>query len=177
MKRILQELPVWFSKGFSVGLGFTFAISITSLLAVTISGTINLFSSGDVVSASKINENFASLKTAIESINPAYNTSEVVTDQVWIDGKPIYRKVVNTGALPNNTTNNIAHGITGMSNVIRIYGFAKTAASQYIPMPYPTSSGGGSLTLDADTTNINIFTNSAGFIGYTTSYVVLEYTK
>ncbi|MCB1173614.1 MAG: hypothetical protein KDK39_08620 [Leptospiraceae bacterium] len=68
MKRILQELPVWFSKGFFVGLGFAFAISITSLLAVTISGTINTFASGDVVSASKINENFSSLESAIKGI-------------------------------------------------------------------------------------------------------------
>lgn len=54
-------------NGVGLGIGFLLAIG-TALLAVTVTGTIHTFSSGDVVSASQINENFTSLKTAIETI-------------------------------------------------------------------------------------------------------------
>jgi hypothetical protein len=33
-----------------------------------------------------------------------YSTSEVATGETWIDGKPIYRKIIDCGALPNATT-------------------------------------------------------------------------
>lgn len=43
---------------------------------------------------------------------------EVDTGRKYIDvngeAYPIYRKMVKTGALPNNTTGNVAHGITGL---------------------------------------------------------------
>ena len=36
-----------------------------------------------------------------DNIKDVYSTDEVKTNKVWIDGKPIYRKVVDCGALPN----------------------------------------------------------------------------
>lgn len=56
-------------SGFGVGMaGILLFLGASVLLAVTVSGTINSFSSGDLISASTINTNFTSLKTAIEDI-------------------------------------------------------------------------------------------------------------
>ena len=48
------------------------------------------------------------VKEYVDSSN-SYSTDEVKTDEKWIDGKPIYRKTIICGALPNNTTKNVAH--------------------------------------------------------------------
>lgn len=63
-----KNLPEWiiaqFSKGVLMGLG----IFASVLVAITVSGTVNSFESGDLVSAERINQNFASLKSTIESL-------------------------------------------------------------------------------------------------------------
>lgn len=40
-----------------------------------------------------------------------YSTSETTTGKTWIDGKPIYRKVIEFGAMSGNNRYTIAHGI------------------------------------------------------------------
>ncbi len=45
-----------------------------------------------------------------------YNTEEELTEQRWIDGRPIYRKVINFGSLPNNTAKTINHNISNMND-------------------------------------------------------------
>lgn len=95
----------------------------------------------------------------------------------WIDGKPIYRKVVNCGAGPNATTKNIAHGVS-IDTLVNMYGIAKSSAGAGRSFPvYPTATA---------STNIIGTLRLAGsdLIWYTTynassetGYVVLEYTK
>lgn len=48
--------------------GITIGFLGTALLAVAVAGTVNTFVSGDQLDATKMNQNFTSLKTAIESI-------------------------------------------------------------------------------------------------------------
>lgn len=57
-----------FTRGILQGVGIMVGMGATTLLAVTVTGTINSFASGDTVSASLINENFTSLKTGIEAM-------------------------------------------------------------------------------------------------------------
>lgn len=47
-----------------------------------------------------------------------YSTSEVKTNQKWIDGKPIYRKVITTNSLPNNSTTSLSHGISSLGTIV-----------------------------------------------------------
>ncbi len=63
-KSFAQDL----AKGFRIGIGFLLAITTAGIFAVAVSGTFNTFTSGNVMKASDINANFASLKTAIEGI-------------------------------------------------------------------------------------------------------------
>lgn len=108
--------------------------------------------------------------------NPAYSSATAV--------KPEYRqsfnKVINFGALPNNTTKSVAHGISINAGYTftRIYATAtNTTALTAIPIPYvdPASLANGIL-LSVDATNVNIKT-AANYSTYNVTYVILEYIK
>ena len=63
------------------------------------------------------------LVSAINEVNTkvdAYSTSESLTSKVWVDGKPIYRKVIVDTTSRNAGNYNIAHGITGIENISRL---------------------------------------------------------
>ena len=66
-----------------------------------------------------------------------YSTSEVNTGFKWVDGRDIYKKTISFGALPNNTTKNVAHGITNLDLIISYDGMAKvTSSGNQIPLPF-----------------------------------------
>lgn len=107
-----------------------------------------------------------------------YSTSEVKTNKIWINGKPIYRKVVECGTLPNNTTKTVNVNIANIGDVVNLIGFATSSTGSTITLPY---------IYDASTyiefyfskTNLNVIIKSSfdASIYYTTSYAILEYTK
>lgn len=110
--------------------------------------------------------------------NRSYSTAEVATPDKWVDGKTIYRKTINFGALPNNTAKTVPHGIVGIDRVIRMYGFASLAnGSVRVPLPFTsvTSLAAGMALTEEGSTNVVISTGSdrTSFSGY----VTLEYTK
>lgn len=82
MRYSMKGLLNSFKKGFIQGMGIFLGLGSTALLAATISGTINTFSKGDILDADLLNENFASLQTAIENV-PTFHS---VTDA---DGKEL----------------------------------------------------------------------------------------
>lgn len=108
-----------------------------------------------------------------------YSTSEVKTNKVWIDNKPIYRKVVYFGDLPNNTSKSIAHGISNLGYIIHWYGFCKGKTIELqrpIPFPGISSTNDQAVRLYSNNTTLSIACvgdNSA----YGDCYVTIEYTK
>ena len=94
--------------------------------------------------------------------------------------RPVYRKVINFGALPNNATKSVAHGITFTDTTIftRLYGAAsdKTAARNYLPIPSSNPVLNYNIGLNVDDTNVIIITGR-NFSTYTECYVVLEFLK
>lgn len=93
----------------------------------------------------------------------------------WIDNKVVYRKVINVGSLPNNTTKNVAHGIT-FDTVIDMFGRASSAGNVIgLPFTTPVSPTTNQVACWNDGTNIVLQTGSdrTGFTGY----VVMLYTK
>lgn len=96
-----------------------------------------------------------------------YSTNEVKLNEKWIDGKPIYRKVVNMGNLLNNNTKSVKHGLSNF--VIRTINGAATNGSVCIGI-----SGFNDEVYISKTDVIwNTKANRSSF----TAYVVLEYTK
>lgn len=63
--------------------------------------------------------NISTNATNIENLQ-TYSTSEVNTGKVWINGKPIYRKVVEFGSFPNNTSKTVATGIKNLARIISL---------------------------------------------------------
>lgn len=105
----------------------------------------------------------------------AYSTTEMRTGQVWIDGREIYRKVVVTGALPNATTKNVAHGIVALDEVISVNGMADNATVQR-PLPYADATATDIVELDVSDTNITL-RSTGDQSGFTASFVIVEYVK
>lgn len=107
----------------------------------------------------------------------SYSTSEVKTADNWIDDKPIYRKVVNFGSLPNATSKNVSHNISNLENMINIKGWTKRDDGTTFPLPYESGTNiSENIALFTNNTNISIYcgTNRTEF---STTYIILEYTK
>ncbi len=78
--------------------------------------TAKSFAVGDIVAAGSY----------ADDENGIYSTSEIDTGMVWIDGRPIYRKVIRGAVnMTGNSTSRLAHGIQGLTSrweLIKYYG-------------------------------------------------------
>lgn len=125
---------------------------------------------------SVVNNNANELNDVING--NTYSTSEVLTNKIWIDGKPIYRKVVSCGNLPNASSITVAHGITNLQTYISVIGVAQRSTdNDLLPIPYVTfnTNNSGGIVIYCDNTSVHITTttNRSAYVGY----VTLEYTK
>ena len=106
----------------------------------------------------------------------SYSTQEVKTGGTWIDGKPIYRKSISCGALPDTTTKLVAHGISNLGRVIKTEGYSAgsgDSAGSFIPVPYVSNIP---MAMYVDMTNI-VFQTNGTYSAYSDTYVTIEYTK
>ena len=103
-----------------------------------------------------------------------YSTTEKVVG-TWIDGKPLYQKTVDCGALPNKTEKTVAYGISNLGYVVSIDGFATNLTNHYA-LPFITSTGSDQVVVSVNATNIRV-TSASDRSNITTSYVTLQYTK
>ena len=117
-----------------------------------------------------------------------YSTKEQVIG-TWINGKPIYQKTINTGALPNKTIKTVAHNIVNIDLILNLFGVMyKNTSGSYtgstaFMSPLPFSDGGGS----TPTNNLGLVANKTNIIltgvtqdwstTWTNSYVTIQYTK
>lgn len=108
-----------------------------------------------------------------------YSTTEVKTNSVWIDGKPIYRKVIDIGNLPNNSSKSIATGIDfNYATLVKLYGFAKFSSNN-ICFPLPLASPavlGYAIMINVDNSNNVVVSTGTDRSSYS-GYVIIEYTK
>jgi hypothetical protein len=107
--------------------------------------------------------------------NPA-NNSSTQTNAIQ---RPVFRTVVNFGALPNAGIKSVAHNIpfNGAFSATRIYGAASdTTGLTYIPLPFASPTLNQNIQLDLDANNINI-TTGINRTNYNLCYVVIEILK
>ena len=109
-------------------------------------------------------------------VDTDYSTTEKIVG-TWIDGSYIYKKTINCGALPNNTTKNVAHGISNLEILIKWeLSSSKDSDNMYWPSPYTSSSNiNTQLQFDLSLTNIMLITHE-NWSG-TNAYITLYYTK
>ena len=67
-----------------------------------------------------------------------YSTSEQDTGCKWIDGKKIYKKTIDFGALPNASIKNVDHGVANIARVVKIDGIISFGSNTWsnIPLVY-----------------------------------------
>lgn len=134
----------------------------------------------------KIGE-LANLKTTVKSnvvnsINSTldaeiYSTSEIKTNSVWIDGKPIYRRVISFGALPSNATKTQDVSSWNIDRLIYLYGSTQNPTSGNArPLPFMANNSTG-VRVDKQANNIRLTTYDTTWSGYTNTEVIVEYTK
>ena len=108
--------------------------------------------------------------------NLVYSQNEIDTGKIWIDGKKIYRKVINCGALPNNEEKNIPHNIKDYDIFLSIRGIAiYREAKSFISLPF-ANRGDESIKITILGENIVIGTHIIRDY-FKESYAILEYTK
>ena len=106
-----------------------------------------------------------------------YSTTEQRVG-TWISGKPVYQKTVDCGALPNNTTKNVAHNISNLDFVVDMSGIATnttTHSSRKLDM-ISTSSAANCVACIISRTNISLSTGG-NVSAYNQTYVTVQYTK
>ena len=108
-----------------------------------------------------------------------YSTDEKMIGQ-WINGKPLYQKTVDFGALPNATTKEVSANITDIDMLVdmRIFmqgGEGNTKFAQSIPYVSNNSTGAIEATFNYSDTKIVILTSRDRTSQ--TAFVTLWYTK
>lgn len=105
----------------------------------------------------------------------SYNTTEKKTGGLF-QNKPIYRKVLDFGYLPNATSKSVFVNINNLDKIIFLYGFAMT--SRYcIPLPCISITSAESVSLFFDyNTNMIIVETGINRSTYNAT-IVIEYTK
>lgn len=106
-----------------------------------------------------------------------YKLGEINTKIPWIDGKPIYRMMVDCGALPNATTKNTAHGITGVETYVDCYATAYNGTTNILRLPFAGGvTGENNVDVFVSSTNVSMRT-VADYSAYEQSYAYIFYTK
>ena len=118
------------------------------------------------------------IPTGWEEVND-YSTTEIDTGKKWINGSPIYRKVIeitSTNASASNwkeyTFSTLGLPST-LNNVIFIdsYGFLTQANQMYVES---LPSNGSRIQVNIDGNKLNVLGNGASYSKY---QVIIEYTK
>lgn len=106
-----------------------------------------------------------------------YSTNEVKTNKTWIDGKPIYRKVIELTNVPVGYKDHL-HNISNLGDIINVYGRFKESTVQNpvcrVVADNITTYGLG--IVDINTTQFHTLLGS-GVAPTNTMKVVFEYTK
>lgn len=153
---------------------------------ITFQDKVSLNTDPDIPEINKITDsNINSLKAGINtnetSINNiknkmAYSTTEVQTDKVWIDGKPIYR-IVFTG---NGGDNTMIGTVNNLDTMVSISGYIKSTYGQWwcVPNYYYANNNTNywtSLYMSSDG-SIHLATGSY-YNSTSPYYFICEYTK
>ncbi len=103
-----------------------------------------------------------------------YSLDEQWTGRHWVDGRKVYQKTVNFGAMPNSSSREVLHNITSFDYLISVSGTSQDAIGQRLPIPNAHGSG-ADVSLTGSNKGVAIHT-WANYSTYTKTYVTLEYT-
>ena len=104
-------------------------------------------------------------------------TGEKIVGQ-WIDGKPLFEKTVDCGALPNNNTTRTNHNISNLDMVVTLFGCGVQGNSKFI-LPSHNLTGGNDPCRLAINDSVIVISTSVQYGGSYPehTYVTVRYTK
>lgn len=105
-----------------------------------------------------------------------YSTSEVNTGVKWIDGKDVYRKVIDLGALPNNTYKDVSSGLSNVT-IISMQTIAVSNNGNAIPIPYASTASNNIVEFFYVGENNAVRVRTGTDRSTQHGYCILEYTK
>lgn len=113
----------------------------------------------------------------INNINK-YSTEETFTGQYWIDGKPIYRKVLEFNNVPTGVTQK-NHGISNFDKLINYSGYYYNSTWGYNPIPAVTSDNISGYGIGIGDFKSTTFYFNIGNLRSSTNEIklIVEYTK
>lgn len=108
--------------------------------------------------------------------NLVYSQNETDTGMLWFDGKKIYRKVINCGALPNNSIKRVPINIENIDKVINLIMTALSKTNN-LALSLPFHNINGDIVTAYKQNNDIILGSNLDVSYYETSFAILEYTK
>jgi hypothetical protein len=118
----------------------------------------------------------SSIVNAINEVldGDVYSTNEIKTNKVWIDGKPIYRKVIETTSPSSTNSWTVIGSISNLDTIINLYGWVKASNKRILPIQY--SEPGAEIATTVLNGNIEMKVILSNWQS-ATCYMVAEYTK
>ena len=106
-----------------------------------------------------------------------YSTEEINTEEKWVDGKDIYRKVIYIGILPDDAKEKYAHNILNMDYLVQLnVTWYDTVDGKFWPLNrYDNAEA--YIKFSCDKTNVQCETVYTWSDRTKDCYVILEYTK
>lgn len=113
----------------------------------------------------------------IDLTGSTYSTTEA-RDGTFIDDKPIYKKTINFGSLPNATTKDVAHNIANIDQIVKIEGIAQdTVNPRFIMLPLVYDGNNKTYDAELSVTPTEIRVKTVGDRSTMTAYITIWYTK
>lgn len=110
---------------------------------------------------------------------PACYSTEERQVGCWADGRPLYQKTIDFGALPANTTKYVDHNISNIDTVVDFAAMAKRPSPlTFIPIPtVHWETLGNSEEISFTATQIMIRNHNSNASQFSQCYVTMQYTK
>ena len=126
-------------------------------------------------------EDDVAIPEGYEEVETGYSTSEVKTGEYWIDGKPIYRKVIQVEIPPTDADGTMAEVYYTVSNnidkIIDIRGFANVDNRYSISFPLWMTTTNYKLYVRANGDNLLHVLNYIKAFSGLSGMAIVEYTK
>lgn len=115
---------------------------------------------------------------AMEKFNDVYSANEVKTNKIWLDGKPIYRKVLTLSSTVDNITQNTLKNIS--SNLVETTSDIRALNIDNITtiMKIGNNTTGYTFSLNSSNGVVSVVSNNENNVSLSEGFhILLEYTK
>ena len=104
-----------------------------------------------------------------------YSTTEHEIGK-WVDGRVLYEKTIDCGALPNASAKTVSHNISNIKEVVDIKGVFGDGSSWFMINNANPSQLIAQIQVVVNTLNI-LITTAANLAQYNQTWVTIQYTK